>query len=150
MKRVHLLTIGKLKDKDLLNFEQQYLKRIKSFKLNITELKALAEDKDKEAELVISKIKNISSSAYSILLTEHTDTKTSPNFSKWFYGRLEKNSDLFLILAGAAGPGDELINFCQEKMSLSKLTLPHQLARITLIEQLYRAETIFTNHPYHK
>jgi 23S rRNA (pseudouridine1915-N3)-methyltransferase len=54
------------------------------------------------------------------------------------------------VINGAAGPGSELVKKAHVQISLSELTFPHKLARLILIEQLYRAETIQAKHPYHK
>jgi 23S rRNA (pseudouridine1915-N3)-methyltransferase len=53
------------------------------------------------------------------------------------------------MIAGAEGFSSEVLKLCQERLSLSELTFPHKLARIILVEQLYRAQTIRTGHPYH-
>lgn len=149
MKEVYLLTIGKLKDKSLSQIEEDYLKRLNSFKLKTIELKSLQEDKDAGAISVLKKCKELSIDQI-ILLTEHTEVKDSPKFSKWFFNLLENSNKLALIIAGAAGPGKELIKASNHKLSLSPLTFPHQLARLILVEQLYRAQTIYQGHPYHK
>ena len=59
-------------------------------------------------------------------------------------------SQLSFLLGGANGHGDALKNRADELWSLSKLTLPHELARLMLLEQLYRSETIRAGHPYHR
>ncbi len=59
-------------------------------------------------------------------------------------------SQLSFLLGGANGHGDALKNRADERWSLSKLTLPHELARLMLLEQLYRSETIRAGHPYHR
>lgn len=60
------------------------------------------------------------------------------------------NSHLCLLIGGPEGLSKETLSFCDERWSLSKLTLPHPLVRIILLETLYRAWSIINNHPYHK
>ena len=146
---MHLIVVGKLKDKNLEAIENDYLKRIKNPKLSIYEVKAKAENKLAEGQEVIKKINSISSSPFSILMTEFGKEYYSPDFSNWLYKNVETHKDVFLIICGAEGPSDELKDFCQAKLSLGKMTLPHKLARIILVEQLYRAQTIRDGHPYH-
>ena len=59
-------------------------------------------------------------------------------------------SDLALVIGGADGISDELLAQASSKISLSKLTLPHQVVRVVLIEQIYRAMSLINNHPYHR
>lgn len=149
MKEVTLITVGKLKEKALVEFENNYLKRINNFKFKIVELKALQEDKDAEATAVLKKIRDLGAEKI-ILLSERGDLKNSEKFSNWFFQLLENHNKLVLVIAGAAGHGDELLQQSDFQLSLSPMTYPHQLARVLLVEQLYRAQTIHTNHPYHK
>lgn len=60
------------------------------------------------------------------------------------------SSHLCFIIGGPEGLSSEVLNHCDERWSLSKLTLPHPLVRIILLETLYRAWSILHNHPYHK
>ena len=149
MASLHLICVGKLKDKNLEAIETDYKKRIKNPKLQVHEVKAKAENKDSEATEVLRKCQQISKSPFIVILTEFGKEYDSPQFSKWLYNGLESGKDIVLIICGAEGPGDELKKASHAKVSLSKLTYPHKLARILLIEQLYRAQTIFEGHPYH-
>ncbi|CZG03519.1 TPA: 23S rRNA (pseudouridine(1915)-N(3))-methyltransferase RlmH [Legionella pneumophila subsp. pneumophila] len=60
------------------------------------------------------------------------------------------SSHLCFIIGGPEGLSNEILTLCDERWSLSKLTLPHPLVRIILLESLYRAWSIINNHPYHK
>ncbi|MEX1099667.1 MAG: 23S rRNA (pseudouridine(1915)-N(3))-methyltransferase RlmH, partial [Bacteriovoracaceae bacterium] len=82
-------------------------------------------------------------------LTEAGQERDSRNFSKWLFEKLETSRQLVFIIAGAEGFERGVLNASQEKLSLSKLTFPHKLARLLFIEQIYRAITIKENHPYH-
>lgn len=146
---MHLITVGKLKDKNLETIENDYLKRIAQPKLIIHEVKASAENKDAEALTVVKKIESIHKNAFVILLTEFGKEFESPKFSKWHFSKLTENQEVIYVICGAEGPGEELKKRANFKLSLGKFTMPHKLARIILVEQLYRAQTIHTGHPYH-
>ena len=60
------------------------------------------------------------------------------------------NKDIDFIIGGAYGLDQTILSLADFKLSLSKMTYPHQLAKILLLEQIYRAQTIVENHPYHK
>ena len=151
MKKSHLIVVGKLKDKNLESIENDYLKRIKSKSLVIHEVKANAENQDFEAKEVLKKIADLSKSdkPYIVTLTEFGKEYESPDFSKWLYKRVENNSSVIFIIAGATGHGPEVLKMSNESLSLSKLTFPHKIARILFVEQFYRAITIHDGHPYH-
>ena len=151
MAHVHLITVGKLKDKNLEAIELDYLKRIKKPKLTIYEVKAKAQNKDLEAEEVLKKIQDLTKNenTFSVVLTEFGNEFDSPKFSSWLTDKIDHFQHIVFIIAGAEGPGEKLLSFCQAKLSLSKLTFPHRLARVLFIEQFYRALTIRDKHPYH-
>lgn len=148
---VHLIVVGKLKDKHLEAIEQDYLKRIKSPKLQIHEVKAKAENKDLEATVVLKKIQDIckDENYYLVALTEFGTEFYSPEFSKWLTLKIEQNQHLIFVIAGAEGHGEAVLKKAKAKFSLSKLTFPHKMARIIFVEQFYRAMTIRDGHPYH-
>lgn len=151
MKTLHLITVGKLKEKEFQLIEKNFLPRIKSFKLIIHELKTFRENLDLEAREVLRKIQelNISKDA-AYLLTENGLEMDSRDFSNFIFKSFENFSHVALILGGASGHGPEILSFTSNRLSLSKMTFPHQIARLILVEQLYRAQTIHQNHPYHK
>lgn len=147
-RQIHLIVVGKLKDLHLEAIEADYLKRINNPELLIHEVKASAENKEAEGEALIKKIKDLGG-GHVVALSEWGKRYTSVAFAEWSRGILDRSSKLILIIAGAEGFSTEVLNLCQERLSLSELTFPHKLARILLVEQLYRAQTIRTGHPYH-
>ena len=152
MKTVHLLCVGKNKDKDYLSLESDYLKRFKTFELKIHEVKSHEENLELEANEVQKKIQSLSKtkSIPFILLTERGKSFSSVKFSEFVEKKFESHSEFALIIGGASGHGKELYEQCIGELSLSPLTFPHKMARLILIEQLYRAETITLGHPYNK
>jgi 23S rRNA (pseudouridine1915-N3)-methyltransferase len=149
-KQIHLIVVGKLKDPHLEVVESDYLKRITNPELVIHEVRASAENKDAEGEALLKKVKDLApSGAHLIIMTEWGKRSTSVAFAEWTRGLLERPNKVCFLIAGAEGPSEELLRACQERISLSELTFPHKLARILLVEQLYRAQTIRSGHPYH-
>lgn len=85
-----------------------------------------------------------------VLLDERGEYFSSNDFAGWISDLQKQNSkSLAFIIGGAFGLDEAIIKKAHFKLSLSKMTLPHQLARIVLLEQLYRAFTILYRHPYH-
>lgn len=146
----YLIVVGKLKDSHLEAIEADYLKRINNPPLVIHEVKASAENKEAEGEVIQKKIKELApSGAHVIAMSEWGKIQTSVGFAKWTEGLIEKPQKIVFVIAGAEGFSESFLKTIQEKISLSDLTFPHKLARILLVEQLYRAQTIRTKHPYH-
>ena len=147
---IHLICLGKLKDISLEAIENDYLKRLTSLKLKIIELKAQAQNPEKEGMDVWDKIQNLNlKSPYIVLLDEKGSQMPSVDFSKWIFDKMSQAKQLVFVLGGAEGHAEFIRNKAQEKLSLSKLTFPHKLARIIMVEQIYRAMTIEQGHPYH-
>lgn len=151
MKDLHLIVVGKLNDKNIEELERDYFKRLTSPKLTIHEVRAHSEDLNKEAKEVCSKIDDISKNEHPVivLLTEKGKQFESREFSKWLSGLYETQAVIFII-GGASGHGEAVIKRSNFKLSLSEFTYPHKLARLLLVEQIYRAQTIVANHPYNK
>ena len=74
----------------------------------------------------------------------------SPQFAEWVQKRREAAADVAFVIGGAYGLADDLIERATFRISFSPWTLPHELARLVLAEQLYRAGTILRGEPYHK
>lgn len=151
MKRIDLICVGKLKDSNLEAIETDYKKRINHFELHISEVKASADQPGIEAKNLLKKIDELKSknNGVVILLSEFGRTFESPEFATWINQNLENAAGLIMVIAGATGFAEEILNRNYQKLSLSPLTFPHKIARIVLIEQIYRAQTIITGHPYH-
>ncbi len=151
MRELHLVCVGKLKDPALEAVEADYLKRIVNPRLVIHEVRANAEDKDAESEALAKKLREWEKDGplHRIALTEWGTRQDSRAFAQWSARLLERPSKIVFLIAGAHGFTPGFLEGCQERVSLSELTFPHKLARILLVEQLYRAQTLRTGHPYH-
>ncbi|MCB9060149.1 MAG: 23S rRNA (pseudouridine(1915)-N(3))-methyltransferase RlmH [Halobacteriovoraceae bacterium] len=146
--KIDLIVIGKVKNKGLKELEDDYLKRLKTYKINIHELKSLDEDIKKEAQNILLKLRSLSNPPFYIL-SEYAKSYSSMDFA-CFFTKLEEQKHISLLIGGSAGIDKDLYSLAKGTISLSPLTFPHQLARVLLVEQIYRAETINSGHPYHK
>jgi 23S rRNA (pseudouridine1915-N3)-methyltransferase len=103
--------------------------------------------KEEEGEALLSRI---GPAERVVLLDERGEEPTSlelaQRLSKW----LQRGQDVALVIGGSDGHSEELRARAQETLSLSRMTLAHRLARLVLLEQLYRAFTILRGEPYHK
>lgn len=151
MKDFHLIVVGKLSDQNISELEREYFKRLTSPKLSIHEVKSQSENLDLEAKAVALKLSEIEKTekVFVVLLTEKGKQFSSTDFSQWLNSQVERHPVVFII-GGAAGHGKIIIDRADFKLSLSELTYPHKLARLLLVEQIYRAQTIKANHPYNK
>ena len=153
---IKLLTIGKTDNKNLIALIEEYSKRLSFYiKFNleiindIKNVKNLSESqqKEKEGELILSKL---SETDQLILLDENGVTFTSVGFSEYLQKKMNAGTKtLVFVIGGPYGFSDEVYKKAQFKVSLSQMTFSHQMVRLFVIEQLYRAFTILKNEPYH-
>jgi 23S rRNA (pseudouridine1915-N3)-methyltransferase len=154
--KIKLLAIGKTDDKNLqtlieayqnrlkhyINFEIDVIADIKNVK-NLTE----AQQKEKEGELILKKL---STADVLILLDEKGTQFSSVAFSEYLQKKMNAGvKQLVLVIGGPYGFSEAVYQQAQGKISLSKMTFSHQMIRLFVVEQLYRANTILKNEPYH-
>lgn len=157
---IQIVVVGKLKESYLKDAQKEYLKRLSRFcKIQVTEIE---EEKAPEAaspaqeEKVRQKEgerikKTLGKSTYTIVLALDGQELTSPGFSEQIHLlMLGGKSDVSFVIGGSTGLDPNLITEADYRFCLSKLTFPHQLARIVLLEQIYRAFKILNNETYHK
>lgn len=87
---------------------------------------------------------------FAVALDEHGTEMTTAALAKWLGTRMRDGRDLALLIGGPDGLAPEVFARCELRWALSKLTFPHALVRVVLAEQLYRAHSLLTNHPYHR
>jgi len=85
-----------------------------------------------------------------VALDEHGTQKSTVELSLWLEQRRASGKDLAFVIGGPDGLAEEVLARAHLRWSLSRLTLPHGLARVMLVEQIYRATTILAGHPYHR
>lgn len=142
--KIKVAWIGKTKDPAIQALTDEYLKRISRY---IPIEGAAVRD---EAALLDSGRRTSEKKSTLVLLDSRGKEFTSEQFAK-FLGDYQDRNPLPLIFAigGADGFSDSTRAAALHVLSLGKMTLPHELARIVLLEQLYRAFTILKGHPYH-
>lgn len=160
MIKVNVIAVGKLKEKYLKDACAEYLKRLSAYsKTNVIEIaeerasdnpsqNEIEQVKIKEGERIIAKIPK---GSYVIPMCIEGIQMSSEDFSK----KLEDVSikgfgEVTFIIGGSFGLSDEVKALGKLKLSFGKLTLPHQLMRVVLLEQIYRAFSISNNSKYHK
>jgi 23S rRNA (pseudouridine1915-N3)-methyltransferase len=158
--KISIVTVGKLKEKYLKQGIDEYLKRLSSYaKVEVTEVadeKApenlsdaeMLEVKRKEGERILS---HVHQDSYVITLEIQGKQVTSEQLA----GKIDElttygKSHFTFIIGGSLGISNEVQNRSNFALSFSKMTFPHQLMRLILLEQVYRAFRIIRNEPYHK
>ena len=158
--KITILTVGKIKEKYLKDAIAEYAKRLSRYcKLEIVEV---ADEKtienasqvletqirDKEAERLM---KYIREDAYVITLEIKGKQLTSEELSKKINQLgIQGKSHIIFVIGGSIGLGDEILKRSDYALSFSKMTFPHQLMRVILLEQIYRSYRIINGEPYHK
>ena len=158
--RISIITVGKLKEKYLTQGVQEYLKRLKSYaKVEIFEVNdephgeglsehAAEQVRQREGQRIEKYIRN---DTYLSALDISGKMYGSEELAVYFEDLMIRGqSDVTLIIGGSLGISKDLLNRCQMRLSFSKLTFPHQLMRLILVEQIYRAFRIIRGEPYHK
>ena len=150
---IKILCVGKIKEKFYNDAINEYLKRLSKYtKIEIIEVPDVFEKnveniKKKEKELLL---KYISEKDYVITLEIEGKNLDSIELSKTIEDTLIKNSNIVFLIGGSYGLDVEIKNRSNYSLSFSKLTFPHQLFRVILLEQIYRSFKIMHNESYHK
>ena len=143
---IKVICVGKTKELYLDNLIGDYTKRINKYhKLTIINLKD--SNITNESNEIIAKL---SKKDFNILLDIKGDLLDSLEFSKLISETFNFNSNITFIIGGSCGVNEEVKRLVNRKISFSKLTFPHQLFRIILLEQIYRGFKIINNESYHK
>jgi len=148
--KIQIISVGKIAG-DQASIVKHYQKMI-SWQVQNTELaysKKLSEKqiKQHEAKLISDKI---TKGAFVIVLDLSGKQMSSELFSDMFKSQMMSGKNIDFIIGGAFGLDDSILALANAKLCLSKMTFPHQIAKLLLFEQIYRAQTIINNHPYHK
>ena len=158
MLHINVICVGKIKESFFRDAILEYSKRLSRFcNLTITELqdekipekaseKIEQEIKEKEGQNIISHIKKDS---YVIALDLTGKELDSVALSQKIENLSISNSSITFIIGGTLGISSEVLNYADEKICFSKMTFPHQLIRVFLLEQLFRAFKISNNETYH-
>ena len=137
--KIKIIAVGKVKKPWLQEGIGLYTKRLPE--VEMIEIKDVGEEKETDKLL-----DSISAQDRLVVMTEHGKTYDSVAFSRWL--AQEAFGTLVLFIGGPEGVSDRLKTY--PTLSLSTMTFPHEVARLLLLEQLYRAKTILQNGSYHK
>jgi 23S rRNA (pseudouridine1915-N3)-methyltransferase len=151
-----LLCIGKTDDKEITSLISYYLKRLpKHWNFTIIEIPDVKNAKNLSPELLKKEeaklfLSYIDKNDLTVILDEKGKQFTSREFAQkidvWMNSSVKK---IHILIGGAYGFSEEIYNRANEKMSLSKMTFTHQMIRLFIVEQLYRADQILQGKPYH-
>lgn len=143
---IKIICVGKLKEKYLTDACNEYIKRIGKYsKIQIIELKDSDMIKEKDEIL-----KNINLKDYIITLDIEGNMITSQQLANKIDNIFLTNPDITFIIGGSDGLHQDIKQLSKYSLSFSKLTFPHQLFRVMLLEQIYRSFKILNNETYHK
>lgn len=150
---IKVITVGTIKEKYLKDAIEEYMKRLKKYtNIELIEVKdeGLVEEQ-KAMQLEAEKIlKYITPKDYIITLEIEGKSFTSEEFSEKLNQIQIENSNIVFIIGGSYGLSKEIKEKSKLHLSFSKMTFPHQLFRVFLLEQIYRAYKILNNESYHK
>ena len=158
--RISIVCVGKIKEKYLKLGIDEVSKRLSKYcKLEVIELddekapenlsdKEMLMTKEKEGKKILSKIKE---NAHVIALAIDGKNLSSEELAETIDNLgVRGTSHIVFVIGGSLGLSDEVLKRANYKLSFSKMTFPHQLMRLILLEQVYRAFRINNNEPYHK
>ncbi len=157
---INIITVGKLKEKYLKLGIEEFSKRLSKYcKLDFIELddekcpenlseKDMLIVKDKEGKKIIGKIKN---NSYVIALSIDGKNLSSEELADTISKLgVRGHSHVTFVIGGSLGLSDEVLKRADYKLSFSRMTFPHQMMKLILLEQVYRSFRINNNEPYHK
>ncbi len=147
---IKIICVGKIKENYLKDAIGEYTKRLtKYIKLEVIEVNDFAsfDAKEKEADLIL---KHISRDDYVITLEIEGKQVTSEELSKIIDNQMINSKNIVFVIGGSYGLSNRVKNISNYALSFSKLTFPHQLFRVILLEQIYRSFKILNNETYHK
>jgi 23S rRNA (pseudouridine1915-N3)-methyltransferase len=153
--RLLIVSVGKIRAKEMSTLVGEYEKRAgRYWPLEVVEVReesarsrTAAEVKAKEGERLLE----AAGGALVVACDERGTMLRSEEFAEWLREEREKAvRDVAFVIGGAYGLSDGVLARADRRMALARWTLPHELARLVLVEQLYRAGTILRGEPYHK
>ena len=157
---IKIIAIGKLKEKASVALVEEYVKRIRPFSkiemIEVNDQKIPQNASLKEEEMVLLKegrdvLSKIKEDEFVILLDLHGKYMTSEEFSSYIDTLFtDGKSTITFVIGGSLGVSKELVERSNFRFKLSPLTFPHQIVRILLVEQIYRAFMIMKGSTYHK
>lgn len=152
--KVRIAAVGRLKEPHWRSACDEYLKRLRPYAtvemVEVADRDISSEPARAMAAEGADLLRALPDGTRVVALDLGGRQMTSEQFAGWFSeGMLHGASDVAFVIGGSAGLSPEVLARADERLSLSEMTLPHQLARVVLLEQVYRAFRIMRNEPYH-
>jgi 23S rRNA (pseudouridine1915-N3)-methyltransferase len=152
--RIILVCVGRLRGPpfadDVAHYERLLSRRVRLETREIREggggASRKAENRAREAEAILTRVPP---GAFLSALDREGEGLTSAGLADWLEQRRRAGRDLCFVIGGAFGLDSSVLERVEQRLSLGPLTLPHELARVVLLEQLFRAHKILANEPYH-
>jgi 23S rRNA (pseudouridine1915-N3)-methyltransferase len=154
--RIRIIAVGERMPRWVDEVVEDYTRRLAgSLKIALVEVPAgqrssrgdAAQAMQTEGQRILDLIKP---AEFLVALDERGTQMSTRELATWLSARLHDGRDLALSIGGPDGLASEVLARADQKLSLSRLTLPHPLVRVVLAEQLYRAHTVLSGHPYHR
>ncbi len=157
---INIICVGKIKEKFFRDAIEEYSKRLSKYSvikvIEVSDEKTAENASDTEIQIIKDKegeriLKHISERDYVIALAILGKQMDSVEFSNYIENLgINGKSTISFIIGGSLGLSDMVLKRADYQISFSKMTFPHQLMRVVLLEQIYRAMRIMKNEPYHK
>lgn len=153
--KIHLLLVGKTTIRELDTLISDYQDRLRHYvnlemvvipELRNTKSLSESQQKQREGELILQ---TVPAQADMVLLDEHGAEFRSLELAQWLQKKLASGRDLWLVVGGPYGFSEAVYERANGKLSISRLTFSHQMIRLLVVEQLYRAMTILRGENYH-
>lgn len=154
--RVRICAVGTRMPAWVVTAFEDYARRLRAtLPVELTELKAAARSTSLPAQKAMAEegmrlLATLGPRDFVVALDEHGHQFSTQELAPWLEERRRSGQNLALLIGGADGFAPEVYARAQQRWSLSRLTLPHALVRVVLIEQLYRVSTLLAGHPYHR
>lgn len=158
MVKTKIITVGKIKEKSTRELIEEYEKRLKKYTdfscIQLQDLPTSQNPSQKEIDSILSKegeniTKNLPKGMVLVAMTIDGKSYSSEEFADFLEDN-KTNGGVCFIIGSSHGISKNVIDMCHKKISLSKMTFPHNLARLILTEQIYRGFKILNNENYHK
>ena len=142
---IRIIAVGKMKDKRLADLADDFLRRLRPMApVEVVELKD--SQIEKEGREMVSKLSSTQGNTLVVAMDEKGNDLTSEGFAQL----LGKHGSITLLIGGADGLGAAARKRADITLKLSSMTWTHEMARVLLIEQIYRGFSILNGHPYHR
>lgn len=152
---VTVAAVGRLRERHWLDAQEEYARRLRNYTdIRLVEVKDAVGKSLPDAVAVAREgeqlLATVPRGAHVILMSAEGREMSSPELATYLQTRLESHGQLAFLIGGPVGFDAAVVSAAHDRLSLSRMTFTHEMARVILLEQLYRAFTILHGEPYHK